>query len=76
MDLPRVNPIGIVELPEDYQATPRRWPAPLRWAATVILATFVLVTLTTTVVSLGQYCLTTDGGNVQHLPIITAPFVY
>ena len=74
MKLPRVNPVGIVEVPEDYQTTPRQWPAPLRWAATALLATFVLVTLTTTVVSLGQYCLTTDGGDVRHLPTLTSPF--
>ncbi len=73
MELPRVNPIGIVEVPNGYDATPRRYPKPLRWLATAVLVAFALVTITTTVVSLGQYCLTSDGSNVQHLPVVSSP---
>jgi hypothetical protein len=70
MQLPRINPVGVAEVPTGYQSTPRRFSPLLRWACALILVVFALVTFATTVVSLGRYCLTSDGGNVQQLPLL------
>ena len=45
-----------------------RFRSPLRVAAAVVAAAFLLVTLTTTVVSVGRYCLTSHGGDTRDLP--------
>lgn len=68
MNIPRINPVGIVEHPEGYAATPRRYPLWLRGLVFVLLLVFGGVTVVTTVVSLGTYCLTTNGGDVRNLP--------
>jgi hypothetical protein len=39
-----------------------------RTVALVVLLVFGLVVVTTTVVSLGRYCLTSDGGDTRQLP--------
>jgi hypothetical protein len=39
-----------------------------RVVATAVLAIFALVVTVTTVVSLGSYCLTSDGSNASGLP--------
>lgn len=67
MQLPHVDPVGILRTPEGYtRSAPvsRR----LRFFAAVVLVAFVSVMVTTTVVSLGQYCLTTDAANGADLP--------
>ena len=66
MEIPRVGPLGLVHQPEDYEATPRRYPTRLRFAALVVLSAFVGVSVVTTAYSLGTYCLTTWGGNRFH----------
>lgn len=47
-------------------------PAPrrraLRWVTVAVLAVFLLVTVVTGAVSLGAYCLTTDGADTRALP--------
>ena len=63
MELPRVNAVGVVEHPDGYEVTPRGYPAWLRTVAVAVLATFVLVVLVTSAVTLGAYCLTSDGGD-------------
>ncbi|MCH9649422.1 MAG: hypothetical protein K0U98_14365 [Deltaproteobacteria bacterium] len=68
MELPKVNAVGLLEQPESYTPTPRSYPKWQKWAVFTFLAVFVLVTLITTVVSLGHYCLTTDGGDIRALP--------
>jgi len=68
MEPPRVNPIGILETREDYVSSPRRFSRPLRLLAGLLLALFFGATVVTTVVSLGQYCLTTDAANTRALP--------
>lgn len=68
MELPRVNPIGLTEIPPDFQARRRRYSRIARVVATAVLAVFILVVIVTTVVSLGAYCLTSDGSNVSGLP--------
>lgn len=67
MRLPELDPVGILHTPEGYTRSapvPRR----LRVVAAVVLFVFVTVMVTTTVVSLGQYCLTTDAANNAALP--------
>lgn len=68
MEAPRVNPIGLVEAPPDFTATPRRFSRPLRLFAGLLLVLFLLGTMVTTVVSLGRYCLTTDSTDTRALP--------
>jgi hypothetical protein len=67
MDLPRVNPIGLLEQPEDLEASPRRFSRPQRLLAGALLALFFGATVITSVVSLGRYCLTTDGADARAL---------
>lgn len=68
MELPRVNPVGCTEVPPDFQARSRRYALAARVVATAVLAVFILVVTVTTVVSLGSYCLTSDGANTSGLP--------
>ncbi len=63
MEIPRVGPLGLIHHPEGYSATARSYPAPLRVATLVVLASFLGVSIATTAYSLGTYCLTTWGGN-------------
>lgn len=62
MNIPRVSPVGIVEQPPGYRSRVRRYPASIRVAAMLVLGAFLLVAVTTTVVSLGAYCLTSYAG--------------
>ncbi|MCA9517188.1 MAG: hypothetical protein KC635_19740 [Myxococcales bacterium] len=66
--LPTVDAVGVVRYPDGWRASPR--PAsPLRRAfATALLALFAGATIVGTVVSLGRYCVTTDGANASALP--------
>lgn len=68
IDLPRVTPIRILERPAGYAATPRRFSRGMRAFCLALLLAFALVTVATTVASLGAYCLTTDAGDVRALP--------
>ncbi len=68
MELPRVNPVGLTEIPPGFQSRRRRYSLTARVVATVVLAVFALVVTVTTVVSLGSYCLTSDGSNTSGLP--------
>lgn len=63
MEIPRVGPLGLLHQPDGYEATPRRYPARVRFAAMVVLGIFVGASVLTTAYSLGRYCLTTWGGN-------------
>jgi hypothetical protein len=68
MEPPRVNPVGLVEAPADLAAAPRRFSRAQRLLAGLFIALFLLVTVATTVVSLGRYCLTTDAADTRALP--------
>ena len=67
MQTPRVNPIGLLEQPEEVSASPRRFSRPQRLIAGIFVALFLLVTIASTVVSLGRYCLTTDAADTRAL---------
>ena len=62
MKLPQVNPVGLLENPDDYRSTPRKYRPLMRWGAAALLATFVFVSLVTSVSSLAAYCLTSYAG--------------
>lgn len=64
---PRPNAVGVLEYPEGYEASPRTYSRGLRWGALVFLALFVGITVITSVISLGAYCLTSDGGDGRAL---------
>lgn len=68
MEFPRVNPIGLTEIPPGIQARRRRYSLIACVVATAVLTVFILVVTVTTVVSLGSYCLTSDGSNISGLP--------
>lgn len=67
MNFPRVNSVGLREIPPGFQARRRRYSRTARVLATAVLSLFLLVVTITTVVSLGAYCLTSDGSNVSGL---------
>jgi hypothetical protein len=67
MQLHHVDPVGVLEHPEGYVTLPRRHPSLVRIAAALLLGAFLAVSTTTTVYSLGAYCLTTYA-NVPFIP--------
>jgi hypothetical protein len=65
---PYVDPVGLAHLPPGWRqacaaASPRR-----RSLALLLAAVLALVTLATSVLSLGAYCLTSDGFDASRLP--------
>ena len=65
--MPRINPVGIVEYPEGYESRPRGFSRPIRFFATLLLLFFFAATVVTGALSLGAYCLTSDGGDTRAL---------
>lgn len=68
MELPRVDAIGIVRYPSGYQPSARPRSPVLRLVAAVMLVVFLVVVVVTTAISLGRYCLTSDGADTSALP--------
>ena len=68
MEIPRIGPVGIPEFPASYTASRRRIPVAVRVAAAVLIVVFALVVVSTTVVSVGRYCLTSQGADTRGLP--------
>lgn len=68
LEIPRVNPVGIMESPVSFETSPRKLPLTLRLVAGTILIAFTVVGTVTTVVTLGAYCLTTHAGSRPLLP--------
>jgi hypothetical protein len=60
MQIPRVSPVGVLELPDGYVTTVRRRPAPVRALALALLTAFACVSIATSVLTLGAYCLTSE----------------
>lgn len=73
MDLPHINPIGLREVAEDFEETPRQWSRPMRIITTALFGIFAFVTIITTAASLGAYCLTSDGADTRSLPANLRP---
>jgi len=69
LSVPRVTPIGLLERPVSSPAAASIHFTRLQRAlALALLALFATVTVATTVVSFGAYCLTTEPGDVRPLP--------
>lgn len=68
MEAPRVNPVGLVERPPGFRTSSRPFPRSVRLTAAALLVAFAVVTIGTTVASLGSYCLTTDASDARALP--------
>lgn len=71
LTIPIVDPVGVLHAPAGWRrqsaaASPRR-----RSLALVLLAIFAAMTLATGALSLGAYCLTSDGADSRHL--VTPP---
>lgn len=62
--VPRIDAVGVLEVPEGYRTEPRRLPRALRVVAAAVLLCFVVVGTATTVASLGRFCLTSQAGPV------------
>ncbi|MCR9096084.1 MAG: hypothetical protein NXI30_17810 [bacterium] len=63
IDPPRVNPVGVTEIPDGFVRTPRRHPFAVRCFAAVLALVFVAVVLGTGAASLATWCLTSDAGS-------------
>jgi hypothetical protein len=68
MRIPSVDPVGLTRTPRGYLEAPRHYPPVQRGLAALLLAVFSAVVVATTALSLGGYCLTSDGENTRGLP--------
>jgi hypothetical protein len=66
METPSTRPTPAGQLPSPASSPSRPWP--LRLLAAALLVLFLGAAVTTTVISLGRYCLTTDGSDTRALP--------
>jgi hypothetical protein len=73
MKTPRVNPVGIVEYPEDYRVSGQGLGRIRRLFALVVLIAFLVVGISTTIASLGSYCLTSDASDTRVLQHTAEP---
>ena len=76
MELPSVDPVGLPKRPAGFRMAPRRYSPAARGVAWLLLAGFGFTVVASTVLSLGAYCLTSDGENTRGLfgrPPVTAP---
>ena len=62
IELPRVNPVGVTEVPAGFVRTPRRHSLAQRCFAFALALVFVAVVLGTGAASLATWCLTSDAG--------------
>jgi hypothetical protein len=72
MQLPHVDPVGVSHTPTDYRIGPRTYTRAQRLVAGSLAAVFLGVVVVTTALSLGAYCLTSDGENTSRLPYRSA----
>lgn len=68
MELPRVNPVGVSEIPASFSSSARIYPSKVRALAAALILAFLAVGTATTVFTLGQYCLTSHAGRPAHMP--------
>ena len=68
MEPPHVDPVGILRRPAGYAMRVRTYSGAQRGLAIALLSAFAFVVVATTVLSLGAYCLTSDGENSRGLP--------
>lgn len=68
MQIPSVDPVGLPRRPQGFEMQPRSYGPLQRGLALLLLSAFGFVVVATTVLSLGAYCLTSDGENTRGLP--------
>ncbi|MEZ4387193.1 MAG: hypothetical protein R3D98_06370 [Candidatus Krumholzibacteriia bacterium] len=68
MERPSVDPVGLTTAPPGDVAFSRRPSRLLRLVAAAMVLLFAVTVVTTSVVSMGGYCLTSDGGDTRDLP--------
>lgn len=68
MEVPYVNAVGVTVRPAEYSRRIRRRPLGLRILAAALVLVFGLAVVVTTVISVGTYCLTSDGGDTRSWP--------
>ena len=71
MEIPRVDPVGLVRRPAGWVEQPRRHGRVQRALAGGLLAVFGFVVVATTVLSLGSYCLTSRVDGARHYVVQT-----
>jgi len=59
VEAPRVNPVGVTEVPEGYVRKPRNYDPSMRLLALLMLSVFGVSVVGTTVYTLAAWCLTT-----------------
>lgn len=62
LESPRVNPVGLPEVPPSFARCPREYSRAVRLVAAGVLFVFGSVGVAATVLSLGSYCLTSQAG--------------
>ena len=67
MQIPRVDPVGLLEIPSGFAARPSPRPLRTRIAAAALVVAFLSVTVVTTALGLGRYCLTTEASRPSPL---------
>jgi len=68
MRTPYVNAVGLTVYPHGYSDSPHRVSVALRVVAALLVVLFAVTVVATTVVSVGDYCLTSDAGDTRTLP--------
>ena len=63
INLPRVNPVGVSEVPAEYSQQPRQHVLGHRTFAAALAFIFTAVVLGTGVASLASWCLTSNAGS-------------
>ena len=65
---PRVNPVGVLETPTGYVASPRRHGPAVRGLAFALVLAFTTVVAVTTAATLGRWCLTSEASAAAPRP--------
>jgi hypothetical protein len=73
MNTPYVNSVGISVIPASLAISPRHRTLGVRIIAAFMLMIFGFAVLSTTVLSVGSYCLTSDGGDIRNLDLAAPP---
>ncbi len=69
VEAPRVNPVGVTEVPEGYVRTPRSYAFSMRALALLMLSIFGVSVVGTTVYTLTAWCLTTIANPAPYLGV-------
>ena len=68
VELPRVDPVGLLETPSSFRASARAYSRAVRALAAALILAFLVVGTATTVLTLGAYCLTSHASTPAPIP--------